>query len=314
MWTASRVMHRLRLAAARRGPRPHTPGVNASTHEISRQLAEGGGVIARRHHLELCSGLDWMVRQNLLAALLPGVYTAPKRAEELEVRARAIQLWEPDAVLTNRAAARLTFWPALDVPRIEAGVPDRRVERPWLQLRRRRIPPELILERNGFRCTSPALTALDLCTTLGGNAIDTVLRTRAATLAQLHEALELTSGRRGNLDRRELVLDSRDEPWSEAERDAHRLLREAGIAGWRANYPFELLTGVYWIDIAFPEIKLAIEIDGRQFHEGKEVFESDRWRQNDLVLAGWRVLRFTATMVRAHPQIVLRLIEQALAA
>jgi very-short-patch-repair endonuclease len=57
----------------------------------------------------------------------------------------------------------------------------------------------------------------------------------------------------------------------------------------------------------------SVEIDGREFDEGKEVFESGRWQQNDLVLAGWRVLRFTATMVRDHPQIGLRLIERALA-
>ncbi len=130
---------------------------------------------------------------------------------------------------------------------------------------------------------------------------------------QLHEAIDLTPGRRGNGDRRILLLDSRDEPWSEPERDAHRLLREVGITGWKANHPLEMLSHVYYLDIAFPDHHLAIEIDGREFHDTPEAFESDRWRQNDIVLAGWRVLRFTASMVRDHPQIVLRQIERALA-
>ncbi len=149
---------------------------------------------------------------------------------------------------------------------------------------------------------------------MGGNAIDTVLRTRAATLPQLHEALALTPSRRSNTDRRLLLIDSRDEPWSEAERDTHRLLREASITGWKPNHPLEMLSHVYYLDIAFPAQLLAIEIDGREFHDTPEAFESDRWRQNDIVLAGWRVLRFTAAMVRDQPLIVLRQIERALAA
>lgn len=246
--------------------------------------------------------------------MLPGVYAAAPRADEFGIRLRAAQLWEPNAVVFGRAAAKLTFWPSLAVSRIDLAVGTRKGDHRSLLLVRRTIPADLIVEVRGIRCTSPALTALDLCTTLGGNAIDTVLRTRAATLAQLHEALVLTPARAGNRDRRALLLDSRDEPWSEAERETHRLLRAAGITGWETNYPLEMHSGRYWIDVAFPALKLAIEIDGREFHNTPEAFESDRWRQNDVVLAGWRVLRFTANMVRDHPQIVRATIERALAA
>ena len=47
------------------------------------------------------------------------------------------------------------------------------------------------------------------------------------------------------------------------------------------------------VDIAFPECKLAIEVDGWQ-HHGKTLsaFKSDRTRQNLFVVHGWRVLRF----------------------
>lgn len=60
-------------------------------------------------------------------------------------------------------------------------------------------------------------------------------------------------------------------------------------------------------------MKLAIEVDGWEFHSGRSAFERDRWRQNDLVLAGWRVLRFTAAMIRDQPELVVRQIEEALA-
>ncbi|HSU34607.1 MAG TPA: DUF559 domain-containing protein, partial [Propionibacteriaceae bacterium] len=70
----------------------------------------------------------------------------------------------------------------------------------------------------------------------------------------------------------------------------------------------------YYLDIAFPEIRLAIEIDGRAFHADAVAFENDRWRQNDLVNAGWRVLRFTAQMVEESPELVVAMILEALAA
>jgi hypothetical protein len=69
-----------------------------------------------------------------------------------------------------------------------------------------------------------SLTALDLCETLGGDAIDQALRTRTTTLGLLHQAMELTAARVGNRTRRQLLLDSRAEPWSAAERRFHRLL------------------------------------------------------------------------------------------
>jgi very-short-patch-repair endonuclease len=68
---------------------------------------------------------------------------------------------------------------------------------------------------------------------------------------------------------------------------------------------------LYFIDIAFPHLKLAIEIDGRLHEEDEDLFESDRWRQNALVADGWRVLRFTWRMLKEHPEIVVAAILHA---
>jgi len=51
----------------------------------------------------------------------------------------------------------------------------------------------------------------------------------------------------------------------------------------------------YRIDIAIPDLRIAIEVDGFEFHRDRKTFDQDRTRQNDLVAAGWTVLRFTAT-------------------
>jgi very-short-patch-repair endonuclease len=128
----------------------------------------------------------------------------------------------------------------------------------------------------------------------------------------LHQAMELTAARVGNRTRRQLLLDSRDKPWSKAERSFHRLLRKAGITGWRANQPVILNGSTFYVDVMFRKLKLLIEIDGRLYHTGAEVFETDRWRQNLLILDGWCVLRFTWTMIEEQPEKVIAMMREAI--
>lgn len=109
-----------------------------------------------------------------------------------------------------------------------------------------------------------------------------------------------------------MLIDSRNEPWSAAERLAHRILRGARITGWKPNFPVFLGGCLCYIDIAFPHLKLAIEIDGRLHEEDEDLFESDRWRQNALVADGWLVLRFTWRMLKEHPEVVAAILHALL--
>jgi very-short-patch-repair endonuclease len=56
----------------------------------------------------------------------------------------------------------------------------------------------------------------------------------------------------------------------------------------------------------------SLRFDGRLYHTGAEVFETDRRRQNLLVLDGWCVLRFTWTMIEEHPEEVIAMVREAL--
>ncbi len=51
------------------------------------------------------------------------------------------------------------------------------------------------------------------------------------------------------------------------------------------------------VDFAYPDQRLAIEVDGFAAHSTVDAFRRDRSRQNALVTAGWTVLRFTWTEV-----------------
>jgi very-short-patch-repair endonuclease len=283
-----------------------------TTFQDVERLLTADGVIARRDHPELDTTLRYLVRRGDLARVLPGIYSAADQAASLQTRVRALSRFDPDAILVGAVAARVSFWPDIRVDVIECAVRHSRATQAGYCFTRRHIPSELVTNRFGIRYTSPALTALDLCATLGGDAIDQALRTRAATLGQLYRALELTSARVGNRTRRQLLLDSRAEPWSEAERRLHRLLRHAGITGWKANRPIVLNDSTFYVDILFRKLKLVIEIDGRLYHTGTEVFETDRWRQNLLVLNGWFVLRFTWTMIEEQPEKVIAMVGEAI--
>ena len=270
------------------------------------------GLIVRRRHRGLGHCIDYLVKHGRLVAVLPGVYTYPEQGHALETRALAAMRVCPSGVLTAHAAARFSFWPELVVSEVVCAHPGRRANQPGITFTRRRVPDSLILERSDLRITPPALTALDLCESLGGDGIDRALRARAVGLADLHAALDLTPDRPGNQLRRELVLDSRDEPWSAPERQFHRLLRGDGLVGWATNYVVRIGSHTFYLDVAFPENFVAVEIDGRAHHSAAAAFERDRWRQNELVLAGWRVLRFTWEMVTNDPGTVLATVRQAL--
>lgn len=245
-------------------------------------------------------------------AVLPGIYTTPDRSNDLGVRIRAVGLWEPDAVLTGTAAARVTFWPHVRVRTVGAALPRNRRSPSGYSFCRRRVPPELVVEHLGLRLTAPALTALELCDEIGGDGIDALLRSRHARLSDLWQAIELTPCRSGNVARRRLLLESRSEPWSAAERATHALLHRAGISGWQANVPVLVHGVTFYLDVAFAQHMLALEIDGRDHHSSAAAFERDRWRQNQLVLAGWQVLRFTWDMITNRSEMVMAQVLQAL--
>jgi very-short-patch-repair endonuclease len=288
------------------------PSVRASTNDIFSILA-AHGVIAVREHPELRGAIEWRVRTGELVAVLPGVYAPAASAALATTRIAAVPAWDRDAVLTHEAAAAASFWPKLPVPVVRCSVGHRRARRPGFVFSRGHIPEELVIQHGPLRHTSPALTALDLCEVRGGEAIDRALLHRVTTLALMRHALALTSGRRGNGLRRQLLLDSRDEPWSEAERVFHRLLRAARITGWKANRGIRLDGVLIYPDVIFRRLRLVIEVDGRKFHNDPEVFESDRHRQNLLVLHGWRVLRVTWTMIQHEPDRVILMVREAMA-
>jgi len=66
------------------------------------------------------------------------------------------------------------------------------------------------------------------------------------------------------------------------------------------------------VDVVYREAKLVVELDSRRWHNTRDGFESDRARTNDLVLAGWRVIRITWRMLCDQPEKVVAIVRRAL--
>lgn len=159
--------------------------------------------------------------------------------------------------------------------------------------------------------TCPALTLVEAAVRRrgGGKILDSALQ-RDARLRDLWAAHLRNKGRYGSPAARRLLQAASDGARSEAERLFARLLRQAGITGWRTNYP---VCG-YRVDFAFPASKVAVEIDGLAFHSDAEDFHVDRERQNAIALCGWQVLRFTWLDLIEYPERTIALLRHAISA
>lgn len=130
-------------------------------------------------------------------------------------------------------------------------------------------------------------------------------RGSAWTRAQLEGGAGLGPGFLGARQVADLVTSLGTGAHSDAENLLVTLLHEAGITGFLVNHPVRIGDRVARIDIAFPQARLAIEVDGRAYHSGAERFQNDRTRQNRLVARGWRVLRFTWADLTERPERVV---------
>lgn len=292
----------------------HCSGVLRDRDRLADLLLRGQGVICVREFPAQARFVRTAATQGAVTAVLPGVFVAAESAEDPWLLARALLKHDPNTVFTGRTAAGLLGREELMTLPIRAtGRVSRRF--PRFSLSQRVIDPEWIAHQSGFACTSPELTALDVLPELGAVLIDDLLREArehgGEQLARLWEAFRAHPGRPGNQLRERLLRESRDLPWSEAERRAHVLLRQAGIKGWSTNVP-AFARQSYFLDIAFERERVALEIDGFETHGTRDAFERDRARRNNLTLAGWTVLNFTWVTVTEQPEQFIATVRAAL--
>ncbi len=92
---------------------------------------------------------------------------------------------------------------------------------------------------------------------------------------------------------------------SELELRFLELVADARLPPPRANATFTVAGRPVEIDFAWPDRRLAVELDGHATHATRKGFERDRERDRALQAAGWRVVRVTWRQLHAAPRAVV---------
>jgi very-short-patch-repair endonuclease len=179
-----------------------------------------------------------------------------------------------------------------------------------------------VVRRAGIPTTDPLRLLVDLGAVVPAatvaDALDDLVGRKVVTIAGVRRVLDELAGRgrRGSGVLGE-VLERRtgDERMSRSRLESalFSLATDAGLPPIVFQHPIRLAGRRRRIDFAFPDIRLAIEVDGYESHSRYDVFEDDRVRGNELELAGWTVLRFTWHQVRRRPGYVIGVLRRAVA-
>ena len=177
---------------------------------------------------------------------------------------------------------------------------------------------------DGITVTTIAQTLFDIATRVSlqrlERAIDDSLVSGALKVAELEERLSFYEGsRRHGLARMRVLIQERTvagyvPPESALEAKLYAVLdRLRGVEVQRQpSWPWrERAAGR--VDAYLPRHLLIIEADSRRWHTRVRDFDRDRWRDNQAVARGLRVLRFTWTHLTSAPDDVLALVLETIA-
>jgi hypothetical protein len=258
--------------------------------------------------------------------IAPGVYrlagTPPSWHQSVVT---AVLAGGDGAVASHRSAAVLWGLDGVRAGTPEVSVPRhrRRQERAGLRVHESTdlelAEPHL---RQGVRTTGIERTLIDLAAVVGPKrltqAVDDAIRRRLTTWPQLAKVRARHSRRgRNGVGILRSLLDERfgtTIPDSWFGRLVADLLVDAGLPGPVVEYDVRGRGGrwIARVDLAYPDARVAIELDSKRHHLHEAAFEADRPRQNAMELAGWTVLRFTWAFYSHHPMRLCAEVDTAL--
>jgi very-short-patch-repair endonuclease len=252
------------------------------------------------------------VRTGRLHRIHRGVYAlVPPEALAPEGRwLAAVLACGSAAVLSHRSAGVL--WDVLEdwfsLPEVTVPVNGARSVRGVLLHRSRNFADHVTIRR-GIPVTTLERTIADLADVVPRSVLHRAARQaefQRARLGSAGDPWRHAHGRRGAPNLRSLpLLRARvGMTWSELEYRMLRLCRAAGLPEPESN---RRIAGRR-VDFVWRAQRLVVETDGGQAHLTAAAFEEDRRRDVELMIAGWRVARFTWAMVRHEPnQVAARL-------
>ena len=164
-------------------------------------------------------------------------------------------------------------------------------------------------DHNGV--TSPLRTVLDCAFALpfaeALSIADSALRLDVVTSEGLVAAAHARGGRhRQKVIKVAVAADGRAA--NPFESGLRAIVIDAGLEGFEPQYPVQLPASVAWVDLGDPVRRIALEADSFQFHGTREALVRDCDRYDDLIGAGWEVLRFSYEHVMSQRERVRSLL------
>ena len=256
----------------------------------------------------------WIASGRLIR-LHPGWVTVPEFADDWTVRAHAATAYV-GGPLSHTSALAAHGIVDTGGARLHVCVPSERRVRSSRSLRvhRSRIPFE-VLQARGLPATSVARALVDTWGDAhavravrghGGAAREAVLRAtrqRLVTVRQLDDHLQVRPELPGRSAFRELLvlIAGGCESYLEIYGVRH-VLDVPGLPPCVQQHRLRLPSGGVRLDAAWPEVKLAVELDGAAFHGSSEARERDLRRDAALAALGWVVLRFSYRRLMREPE------------
>jgi hypothetical protein len=221
------------------------------------------------------------------------------------------------AVFSGPTAAWLH---GLDVPPCDPVevtlAPESRIAHaPGISIRRAKLGAGEVSTRNGLRVTSVVRTLADIgrrsSLVEAVAALDAALHRRLMNLCHLRTWLESYGQFPGTARLRRVIELAEPATESVMETRLRLLLVLAGLPRPEAQIPLHDEAGrfVGRPDLYYPLHRLAIEYDGSTHRES---LTADNRRQNRMINAGYRLLRFSAADVLSAPDSVVSLVKQVL--
>ena len=251
-----------------------------------------------------------MVARHELFVVLPGVYRSahwPCNREQLMAAACARN---PAAMIGFTTAGQLWALRRMTDARIHVLVPHG--HSPAMEgvvvHRCRRIDAVDIVQRDdGIRLTSPPRTVFDSADMIGESAtasvIEQLLHEQRCTLGTITDTVaRLYHPRRPGSTTMLGVVSSRPAWRTALQSGLESLVLEEiarqGLPVPTTQFPVRLPDGKnIAIDFAWPEHKVALEVDHPAWHAGAAASHSDKHRDRKLTRIGWTALRLTSTDV-----------------
>ena len=279
------------------------------------------GRVARRQLLALGIGvgaIDLRVANGRLHPVYPGVYAVGTKlwTPEAEWSAAALA-GGPGALLSHRDASLLheiLRGSPYGLVHVTTSDRNRRGCRGIRLHRVRSLHPDDCTCVDGIPVTSIPRTLLDVAATLPArldSALEAAEDRDLLHMPDLESLLRRSHGRPGAPALRNalaLYMPTSRLTRSEAERALLALCRGADLPLPATN----LNVLGHEVDALWEEQRLIVEIDTYGTHSSRASFESDRRRDADLQLAGYRVVRITDIRLRDEPRVVASMLRALL--